>query len=142
MAGMLRMVAGGDTAAAAVALASSSDLASAMPGGSIPFSLVWMESHVRLAVGDTTGAVTQLDRVLTSLRTQDVLLTTMTQAGALLRSMALRAELAAAAGDTATARRWAGMVATLWADGEEPARSVAARMNAILARGGPTPLPP
>jgi hypothetical protein len=52
-----------------------------------------------------------------------------------VRAMALRADLAAAAGDRVTATRWADGVATLWQSAEPALRPVAERMRR-LAGGG------
>ncbi|MBA3580433.1 MAG: serine/threonine protein kinase [Gemmatimonadaceae bacterium] len=82
-------------------------------------SNLFREAWLRTAIGDTTGAVLQLDLVLEALPTLPaVMLENAVQTASLLRAMAFRAELAAAAGDGETARRWARAVGSLWADPE------------------------
>ena len=66
-------------------------------------------------LGDSTAAAAFLDLSLSALPTQrTALLTETPQAAGLIRAMALRAELADAAGDAATARRWGRSCGTLW----------------------------
>jgi hypothetical protein len=48
--------------------------------------------------------------------------------------MALRAELAAAAGDAATAGRWARAVVVLWSDADPTLASLVARQRALADR--------
>ncbi|MDP2956837.1 MAG: serine/threonine-protein kinase [Longimicrobiales bacterium] len=133
----LAMLSNGDTAGARKALAGTEGLSAVLAAGSVPFSVAWMENHVRLALGDTVLATSQLDQLLGSLRAQDRLLVTMTQAGPLVRSMARRATLAHRAGDRDTAWRWARAVVTLWANGEVPASQVVAEMRFILSSSNP-----
>jgi tetratricopeptide (TPR) repeat protein len=97
-------------------------LAAGLAPGSTPPSVALSDATLWTAVGDTTRASVLLDQVLTSLRIQDLLLLTPREAGPLVRAMALRAGLAGASGDTATARRWAEAVRTLWADGDDATR--------------------
>ena len=54
------------------------------------------------------------------------------EAGPLVRAMALRAELAATAGQSDTARLWARSVSTLWSDADRPQQPVVARMHGLL----------
>jgi len=58
-------------------------------------------------------------------------LTFLARLAGLVRAMALRAELAAAAGDRRTARWWAQRVTILWRDADDPLRSVVERMRAL-----------
>jgi len=76
---------------------------------------VLLDAKVALALGDTAGAMDELATSLASLAAHGSFLTRdVPQAAGVVRDMALLAELKAAAGDTATARRWAGAVVTLW----------------------------
>jgi hypothetical protein len=56
-----------------------------------------------------------------------------TEAAGLVRAMALRAELAARAGDRSTARQWAEPVTILWLDADPELRPVVDRMRALAA---------
>jgi hypothetical protein len=84
------------------------------------------------ALGDDAGAVEWLDPVLEASRyyPQEVV-SRMANAGTLVRALALRAELAGAAGDAAEARRWAQPVLVLWRDADPALRPVTRRMAAL-----------
>jgi len=95
---------------------------------------VYERAWLMLAIGDSTGAARYLDGTLDDL--PDVfsaLLDYVPLAGTLVRMMALRAELASARGEAATARRLAQAVTTLWSGAEQPLQPVVRRMRFILA---------
>jgi hypothetical protein len=85
----------------------------------------------RLAVtlGDTASALTRLDRTLNSVHRYDPrVLSELMRSGPLVQSAVLRADLGAARGDTAAARRWAMPVAILWSHGAEELQPDVKRM--------------
>ena len=83
--------------------------------GDTSMDYTYMESWMLAALGDTAGATAHLDRSLEALPTLGgFILNYPAHSAALVRAMGLRAELAAAAGDTASAARWGAAVATLW----------------------------
>jgi tRNA A-37 threonylcarbamoyl transferase component Bud32 len=91
---------------------------------------VWL----RTALGDSTGAGSQLDRVLRSLPThRSTLFTRMSEAAALPRAMALRAELAAAAGDRDSARQWATAALALWRKADAELAPLLSRLRSLAA---------
>ena len=104
----------------------------ALPGD-IALDHVFHEAWVLVQVGDTATARESLDRSLAAL---SALRTSVSrepaQAGGLVRAMALRAELAAAAGDRATARRWAEPVMILWRDADPELRPTTGRMRQLV----------
>jgi tetratricopeptide (TPR) repeat protein len=103
--------------------------------GDTSMDYTFMESWILAAIGDTTEATTHLDRSLEALPTLGVyFLNFPAHAAALVRAMGLRAELAAAAGDQATAARWAGAVATLWANADPELQPYVQRMQALAGR--------
>ena len=55
------------------------------------------------------------------------------EAAGLVRAMALRAELAARAGDSATARRWAEPVTIVWRDADAELQPLVQQMTSIVA---------
>ena len=59
------------------------------------------------------------------------LLDQLPQVTALVRGMALRAELADRAGDSTTAGRWANDVLTLWSDADQELQPTTTRMRRI-----------
>ena len=84
--------------------------------GDTSMDYTYMESWMFSSLGDTAGAIRHLDRSLEALPTLGAfLLDYPAHSAALVRAMGLRAELAAAAGDRATAARWGAAVAVLWA---------------------------
>jgi hypothetical protein len=76
---------------------------------------VFLEASIRLAIGDSAGAIGVLDESLGALPSAGRWLATDYSATAgLARCLALRAELAGRAGDAAVARRLGGTLAELW----------------------------
>ncbi|MGH7644764.1 MAG: hypothetical protein ACREMR_04170, partial [Gemmatimonadales bacterium] len=90
------------------------------------------EAVVLLALGDTAAATGLLDLSLDALPTLGTdLVGQVPQAAGLVRAVALRAELAHAAGDRATAERWARAVLGLWAGADAALDPVVGRMRAV-----------
>jgi tRNA A-37 threonylcarbamoyl transferase component Bud32/tetratricopeptide (TPR) repeat protein len=86
------------------------------------------------AIGDRAAAVQWLDPVLNAAQLYPPqVISRLANAGALMRAMILRAELARASGDSATARRWARPVAILWRDADPFLRSVVREMQMITS---------
>ncbi|HEX2778362.1 MAG TPA: protein kinase [Gemmatimonadaceae bacterium] len=105
--------------------------------GDVAIDYTYLESWLLAAIGDTAAAVSHLDLTLNALPTLGPHILSMpSQSGALVRAMGLRAELAAARGDSTTAARWAEPVMLLWANADPELRPYVARMRA-LARAGP-----
>ena len=103
--------------------------------GDVSLDYAFEELWLRSALGDTIGAIRQLDLVLQSLSVQtSSLLRSMAQAAALPRAMALRAELAAARGEHDLARRWAGSVLQLWGGADPELTPVVSRMRVLVGR--------
>ena len=93
---------------------------------------VYLDARLLLALGDTTAAERTLDAPLNNLpRLHSYLLRYLPLAGSLVRAMVLRADLAAARGDRATAGRWATAVVTLWSGAEPALQPIVARMKQI-----------
>jgi tRNA A-37 threonylcarbamoyl transferase component Bud32/tetratricopeptide (TPR) repeat protein len=111
----------GDTAAARARLAQAQQAqASFGPGNLLP-AHVYLQAWLSLAVGDTAGARWLLELSLENLAAAPTMLVgEPQQAAALVHAMALRARLAHALGDRATARRWAARVDTLWSGSDLP----------------------
>jgi hypothetical protein len=124
----------GDTAAARARLAAR---ASAAPGGrlgDVALSVAFQEAWLLVQLGDTTAAVDYLEAViapdvLPTLRFS--LVTSPMEAAALARASALRAELAASAGDRATAAAYAQRVVDLWLLAEPALAPMVVRMRAL-----------
>ena len=98
--------------------------------GDLSIYLTYQEVWLRLQVGDTAGAVHQLDATLTALPTlTPYLLDYVQDAAFLVRAMALRSDIAAASGDERTAQKWGSAVADLWAGAAAPLASVVPSMK-------------
>jgi serine/threonine protein kinase/tetratricopeptide (TPR) repeat protein len=96
------------------------------------YQVAWLTS----AMGDTIGAVRQLDRSLGALPSLIGLsLRDAASAAAAGRAMVLRAELADARGEVEQRRKWARAVADLWATADAPLQGVVARMRALAVQG-------
>jgi serine/threonine-protein kinase len=105
--------------------------------GETALDYTYMESWILRALGDTAGATAHLDQSLEALPTLgSFLLDYPAHSAALVRAMGLRAELAAAAGDRATAARWASAVATLWAHADPELQPYVSQMCGLSGRCG------
>jgi tRNA A-37 threonylcarbamoyl transferase component Bud32/tetratricopeptide (TPR) repeat protein len=100
--------------------------------GDVTFDFTFQEATLLLMLGDTAAASQYLDLPLTALPTLNThLLDNVPGAFALGRAMALRAELAAAAGDSTTARRYARNLMALWRGASASLQPVLRRMAAL-----------
>ncbi len=114
-------VARGDTAHARRRLSQMQRLEATFDVASLMPTQVYEEAVLAVAVRDTAAAEWRLGRVLDNLpATSWRIVAEPQQAATLVRAMALRSQLATARGDTATARRWAAAVATLWSGADLP----------------------
>jgi tetratricopeptide (TPR) repeat protein len=100
--------------------------------GDISFDATYHEARLRLELGDSAEATQLLALSLQALPTLGAdLLDQLPEVATLVRGMALRAELAARAGDPATAARWAHDVVTLWSNGDQELQPTVTRMRAV-----------
>ncbi|HEU4697783.1 MAG TPA: serine/threonine-protein kinase [Gemmatimonadales bacterium] len=100
--------------------------------GDIGMPGLYALSRLHLALADTAGALALLDPVLGALPTLDAyLLLEVPDPVALVRAMALRADLAAAQRDRETAAKWSAAVAALWSGADPALRPVVSRMQAL-----------
>jgi tetratricopeptide (TPR) repeat protein len=100
--------------------------------GAVVIDFTFQEARLLLQLGDTVAATEYLGRSLDALPTLGTsLLSFVSEAAGLVRAMALRAELAARAGDATTARRWARAVVALWSGGDVELRPRLERMRAL-----------
>jgi tetratricopeptide (TPR) repeat protein len=101
---------------------------------------VYANMALLVGVGADTVAAAYADRNLDALFEDGPLtLADPTTPGALVRVMALRADLARKLDDPETARRWAEAVVVLWSDGDDFLQPVIGHMRAITELGaGPS----
>ena len=129
----------GDSARARRVLDSMARVRATRRAADLTMDVTYPAAWTLFALGDTHAAIGWLDPVLsaTPLQPPEVV-SKASNAGGLLRGLALRAELAAATGDTAGARRWARPVAILWANADPPLRPIAQRMASLVAAAPPS----
>lgn len=100
-------------------------------------NLSYREAWLLLATGDTAKATRILDNALVAFPTQsESVLQHPLEYAMLVRMMIIRSDLAAAAGEAATARTWAARVSLLWKNAEAPLQGTVQRMTRI-ARSAP-----
>jgi serine/threonine protein kinase len=96
---------------------------------------VYPEAVLFTRLGLDQGAIAWLEPTLQNLRqVPPGAFNDPPKPGALVNAMALRADLAAKAGDTRGARRWAELVSILWSDADEFLQPVVQRMKALANR--------
>jgi tRNA A-37 threonylcarbamoyl transferase component Bud32/tetratricopeptide (TPR) repeat protein len=105
------------------------------PMAGLDIKYVFHTARQLLDTRDSARALALLDPLLGSLPTAPAnLLDDAVDVATLVRTMALRAELAAAARDTDRAARWASGVVALWNGGDPPVADVVRRMRTIAGR--------
>jgi len=125
---MQQMLAAGDAAGVRARLGAMAEALGTRRPGDRDLSFLFPESALRLALGDTTGALTELDRTLVALEALPPnVLEYPLETGALLGMMRLRAQIAATRGDPRTAAAWRNALAALWAGADPELRAVVAR---------------
>ena len=103
--------------------------------GDISLDHTVQEAWLRAAAGDSAGAERQLDLVLDALPTLGTQAVRETaQSAAVGRAMVLRAELAGARHDTATAHRWAKGALELWTKADASLKPTLDRMKVVAGR--------
>ena len=106
----------------------------------IALEALYPEARMFLLLGDPERAAVWLDPSLEVVRRTDPqVLAKLTNAAALVRAAALRADLAAQAGDGAAAARWARVVAILWANADEFLQPTVRRMERLAGKSQPNP---
>ncbi|MDQ6886414.1 MAG: protein kinase [Gemmatimonadota bacterium] len=97
---------------------------------------IFQESWILLAMGDTAAATSRLDASLDALPSMSARIFDLVFATAALpQMMVLRADIAHAHQDRATASRWAGAVLSLWRGADPELAPVLRRMQALAPPG-------
>jgi len=98
----------------------------------ISLDRTYQEAWLRAAIGDTVGAIRQLDQTLRALPDLSSLpLQDPASFAALPRAMMLRATLAAARSDDETSKKWAAATVALWSSADAPLRSYLRQMQGL-----------
>ncbi len=127
----------GDTAGARAQFAELSAIRRSAAPGSAALDGTLVEAWLTLQLGDTAGATSALDLALQALPTYRTdLLDDLPQAAGLVRAMVLRADIAAAVGDSVTAARWAAPVVALWSGAEPALAPTLSRMRSLAGTSG------
>ena len=122
-----------DTAALHAGFARVDSLRKDLRPGDLAVFVVYHESWLLLALGDTARALTRIDRFLDALPTIGLhVVGEPAESALLVRLMVLRADIAAQRGDRTTAARWAKAVAGLWAEADPVLRPTVQRMRELL----------
>lgn len=122
----------GDTVATQRIFADLAVARRALPVADLSMDALYPETWLLASLGDTQRAIKWLDPTLGALpASAPETFFDAANAGALVRAMALRAELADQTGDRVTAKRWATIVATLWSDADPFLESVVRRMQRL-----------
>jgi len=125
---MQQLLAAGDAAGVRQRLAAMAEALGTRRPGDRDLSYLFPESSMRLALGDTAGALVELDRTLVALEALPPnVLEYPLETGALLGMMRLRAQVAAARGDPRTAGAWRNALAALWAGADPELRAAIGR---------------
>jgi tetratricopeptide (TPR) repeat protein len=106
-----------------------------MPPEEVAIEGTYLEAWLLAGIGDTVAAVARLDSSLTQLvgLRMDLKLPLMPEAAALVRAMALRADLAAARGDSVASRYWGNSVVRLWGGADRELQPLVNRMRQLVA---------
>jgi hypothetical protein len=92
----------------------------------------FLRARLALILGDTASALRELDPVLRALPTLgQSLLSEIPQVASLIRSLALRAQVAHRLSDRATAQRCARAVIALWKDADTPLQPLVREMTSL-----------
>ncbi len=135
LAQVIKSVGRGDLPAARSALDSLQARRSILRPGQYALDFTLTEAWIRLATGDTAAAIKRLDLTLTALPTlAPGIVDEPAMAGAVGRSMALRAELAFRQHDQGSAALWASRVLTLWKHADPSVSPTVARMKLLAAQ--------
>lgn len=101
---------------------------------------LYPEARLFVLLGDSIGAANWLDPTLHAIARMDPqVLARLTNAAALVRAAALRADLAAAAHDQLTAARWARVVTILWSGADPFLQPLVHRMGQLAQASNPDP---
>jgi eukaryotic-like serine/threonine-protein kinase len=120
----------GNRASAAAHADSLSALTSSLLPGNMGLDRTLHLARVRLALGDTAAAIRTLDGALADLPSaRPILLRAVQQASSVGNALLMRAQLAAATGDRATAARYSSAIASLWAGGDPEFRASVAQLQ-------------
>jgi len=128
----------GDRAGARAGLESLWVARKGWPAWAVSIDRTYLEAALYTDLGDTAAAVQVLDAALNApLNLDTYALAWITLPGNLVRAMALRARLAAAAGDRPAATIWSNAVLILWSNADAEFQSLVDSMRALAVTRPP-----
>jgi hypothetical protein len=131
---MQQAYARGDFRSVRATIDTLSEMRRASRPGDLTLDYTYQEAWLKTAMGDTTGAIQQLDLALGALPTLSGLsLKEVGAAAAVGRAIALRAELANSQRDAPAARKWAGALVALWSGADKDLQPTVSRMKELAA---------
>jgi hypothetical protein len=102
--------------------------------GDLTLDYTYQEAWLKTAIGDTAGAIRQLDLALNALPSLNgISFRDPGVAAAVGRTFALRADLAFAQHDFRTARHWAGALLAIWRRADPPLQPTVTRMKQLAS---------
>ena len=132
---MQQSLARGDIPAVRAEFDSTAKLRASSRPGDVSADYLFQEAWALVAIGDTAAAIKRLDLSLAALPTLgNGILEQVSQAAALVRAMILRADLAVAANDLGTARKWANAAAILWAHADGPLQPTVQHLKSVATQ--------
>ncbi|MGZ3330834.1 MAG: protein kinase domain-containing protein [Gemmatimonadaceae bacterium] len=132
---MQQSLARGDIPAVRAEFDSTAKLRASSRPGDVSADYLFQEASALVAIGDTTAAIKRLDLSLAALPTLgNGILEQVSQAAALVRAMILRADLAVAANDFGTARKWANAAAILWSHADGPLQPTVQHLKSVATQ--------
>ncbi|MFL5608421.1 MAG: protein kinase domain-containing protein, partial [Gemmatimonadaceae bacterium] len=124
----------GDLAGARRLLATEGEYRATTRAADLTLDITYTGAWTLAALGERAVAIDWLDPVLNAAQLYPPeVISRPANAGALMRAMILRAELAHASGDAANARRWSRAVAILWADADPFLRPLVQSMHTMAS---------
>jgi hypothetical protein len=131
---MQRSFARNDLRAVRATLDSLAVIRRAAKPNDLTLDYTFQEAWLKSAMGDTAGAINQIDVALGALPTLNGhALRDPAVAAALGRSMALRADLAASRHDPRVAQQWASALVALWSSADSELQPTVSRMRQLAA---------
>jgi hypothetical protein len=129
---MQQAFAQGDLRSVRATIDSLAEMRRASRPGDLTLDYTYQEAWLKTAMGDTVGAIQQLDLALGALPTLSGLaLKEVGRAAAVGRAIALRAELANNQRDAPTTRKWAAALVALWGGADKELQPTVTRMKEL-----------
>jgi hypothetical protein len=129
---MQQAFARGDLRSVRATVDTLSDMRRASRPGDLSLDYTYQEAWLKTAMGDTSGAIQQLDLALAALPTlSGMALKEVGAAAAVGRAITLRADLANSQHDAPAATRWSAALVALWSGADAELQPTVSRMREL-----------